>query len=95
MQTMLKRSGRRVRNSSESRFRDSPITFNLIISCGGTVNEDTGFMEFRTADARVAQCKVLQLRAAALYESIAIEPLLLPGIAAHVVAVLLPKAGFI
>src|SRR5258708_36309655 len=40
MQTMLTRSGKRVRNSWESRFRDSPITFSRIISCEGTVNED-------------------------------------------------------
>jgi hypothetical protein len=29
-----------VRTSSESRFRDSPITFNRVISCEETVHED-------------------------------------------------------
>ena len=44
MQTMLTRSGKGVRNSWESRFRDSPITFSRIISCEGTVNEDIRYM---------------------------------------------------
>jgi hypothetical protein len=31
MQKMPKRSGRKVRNSSESRFRDSPISLCVVI----------------------------------------------------------------